>query len=281
MPRIRSLKYGYFINEELAQISAEARLLGLGLTTIADREGRLEDRPARIKVLLFPYHNIDADALLEELRSANFLERYKVAGKRYIQIINFLKHQKPHSKEAESEIPSPEISRLGRGISRKKPEGFSLSDTQGKPSSVVNGLRDPGNGLGDLGSGVMGDGEPVVVDGDPAGAGASAADETPRTEQQEQDFTIWSLGVGKLMKAKMDEREARQFLGGLRNKHGSEVLATAITKMLAQNPLDPKAYLISILKGLKPARPPSRVDESMAAVNRVLAEKEAERDAVH
>lgn len=276
MPRIRSLKYEYFINEDLAQTSSDARLLGLGLTTIADREGRLEDRPLRIKVRLFPYHDVDVDAALNELQRAGFLDRYEVEGRRFIRIVNFLKHQKPHPKEAPSEIPSHEITRQGREIKRKGKPRNAESESQGKPSKVVNGHM--GSGLGDLGSSVNGDS--VNGSGDPAGAGASASEEKPGPSQH--DFNIWTLGVGKLMAVRIDEQEARSFLGGLRNKHGTEALSEAITRMLAQNPLDPKAYLVSILKGSKgSARPPSRVDESIAAVNRVLAEKEAQRDAVN
>lgn len=142
MPRIRSLKYDYFINEELAQISSDARLLGLGLTTLADREGRLADRPLRIKVLLFPYHNVDIDSLLNELQTAHFLKRYTVGKGKYIQVVNFLKHQKPHPKEAPSTIPSREKVSTSR-------EKKTLTDAQGKPSKVGNGS---GNGLGDLGA---------------------------------------------------------------------------------------------------------------------------------
>lgn len=158
MPRIRSLKYEYFINEDLAQTSSDARLLGLGLTTIADREGRLEDRPLRIKVRLFPYHDVDVDAALNELQKAGFLHRYEVNGQRYIRIVNFLKHQKPHPKEAPSEIPSHEITRSGRGIKRQGKQGNAENASQGTPSPVVNGS---GNGLGDLGS--MGNGNGISV----------------------------------------------------------------------------------------------------------------------
>lgn len=168
MPRIRSLKYEYFINEDLAHTSSDARLLGLGLTTIADREGRLEDRPLRIKVRLFPYHDVDIDTLLNELQDAHFLHRYEVNGKRYIRIINFLKHQKPHPKEAPSEIPSHEISRSGRGIKRKGKPRIAQDDDQGIPSPVVNGS---GNGLGDLGSMGNGNGGSVNTHTDLRGGG--------------------------------------------------------------------------------------------------------------
>ena len=41
MPRIRAIKHEYFTNEDLAQASRDARLLGIGLTTLADRFPRL------------------------------------------------------------------------------------------------------------------------------------------------------------------------------------------------------------------------------------------------
>ena len=44
------------------ECSMSARLLFVGLWTIADRNGRLEDRPKRIRAELFPYDEIDADA---------------------------------------------------------------------------------------------------------------------------------------------------------------------------------------------------------------------------
>jgi hypothetical protein len=49
MPRTRQIKPGFFKNDELAELPIEARLLFAGLWTIADREGRLEDRPKKIK----------------------------------------------------------------------------------------------------------------------------------------------------------------------------------------------------------------------------------------
>lgn len=273
MPRIRSLKYEYFINEDLAQISTEARLLGLGLTTVADREGRMEDRPLRLKVLLFPYHDVDVDALLNELQTVGFLKRYEVDGKRFLSIVKFLKHQKPHPKEQPSGIPSPEISRQSRGIKRQGKPRSTPSADQGKPCKVVNGS---GNGLGDLGSGDLG--SSVAGDGhmDSVGTGASATE----PERRQQDFDIWNLGVGKLMATGTNEQDARSFLGKLRRDFGDDALSESITKMLARNPVDPKAYLIGVLQGRAGPRNKSKADHSMDAVNRVIAEKEAQRDAV-
>ena len=49
MARARNIKPGFFKNEFLAEMPCEVRLLFIGLWTLADREGRLEDRPKRIK----------------------------------------------------------------------------------------------------------------------------------------------------------------------------------------------------------------------------------------
>lgn len=104
MPRIRFIKHEFFIDDDLANQSHAARLLFIGLWTLADREGRLEDKPAKIKAQLFPYEQMDVDRMLSELADG-FVTRYEVDGKAYIQINNFAKHQNPHYKEKPSTIP--------------------------------------------------------------------------------------------------------------------------------------------------------------------------------
>jgi hypothetical protein len=65
--RARNIKPGFFTNPELAKCSPYARLLFIGLWLLADREGRLDDRPKHIKVQIFPCEDIDGDMLLGEL----------------------------------------------------------------------------------------------------------------------------------------------------------------------------------------------------------------------
>lgn len=103
--RSRNIKPGFFKNEQLAELPVEARLLFAGLWCMADREGRLEDRPKRIKIELFPGDSFDVDALLNGLHSHRLIERYEAGGARYIQVVNFLKHQHPHQKEPPSTLP--------------------------------------------------------------------------------------------------------------------------------------------------------------------------------
>lgn len=105
MARSRNIKPGFFLNDELAQIDPLGRLLFAGLWTIADREGRLEDRPLRIKAEVLPYDPCNVDTLLTDLHNAGFITRYKYGSNSYIQINNFSKHQNPHKNEAESDIP--------------------------------------------------------------------------------------------------------------------------------------------------------------------------------
>jgi hypothetical protein len=73
---------------------------------MADREGRLEDRPKRIKIQIFPGDMLDVEPMLQGLADQKLIVRYQVDGERYIWIPCFLKHQKPHIKEAASVIPA-------------------------------------------------------------------------------------------------------------------------------------------------------------------------------
>lgn len=135
MARARNIKPGFFKNEDLAECTSWARLCFAVLWTLADREGRLEDRPKRIKGDLFAYDSIEVDPLLCELASFGFILRYQVEAQRYIQITAFLKHQNPHHKEQPSIIPSPE-----------KSPGLGGHGTDGKPeaSGPCNEAKAPG-----------------------------------------------------------------------------------------------------------------------------------------
>jgi len=105
MARARNIKPGFFKNEDLAECSVWARLLFPGLWMLADREGRIEDRPRRIKGELFPFDSVEVEPLLLELEKWNFIKRYESDCKRVIQIVNFSVHQSPHGTEKDSDLP--------------------------------------------------------------------------------------------------------------------------------------------------------------------------------
>ena len=110
MARARNIKPSLFKNELLGQADALLSLLFISLWTLADKSGRLEDRPLRIKAETFPYReNININGFLTQLVSLGFIERYTQNGLEIIQVINFAKHQTPHSTEKPSVLPCKSI----------------------------------------------------------------------------------------------------------------------------------------------------------------------------
>lgn len=75
MARARNIKPSFFTNDVLVELDPVYRLLFIGLWLLADREGRLENRPKKIKMELFPADNIDVKAGLDDLQK-QVLSRY-------------------------------------------------------------------------------------------------------------------------------------------------------------------------------------------------------------
>lgn len=109
MARIRTIKPEFFLDDELAELPMVARMLFVGLWTIADCEGRMEDRPKRIKAQILPFDDCDIDGSLQNLHDAGFVQRYEAGGGKYIVVTNFRKHQRLSGIEAQSRsvIPPP------------------------------------------------------------------------------------------------------------------------------------------------------------------------------
>ena len=103
--RARNIKPGFFTNEDLAECTFPARILFIGLWCLADREGRLQDRPKKIKMEVFPADDVDVDTALGELAQYGLIRRYQVEDASYIDIPAFLKHQRCHANEQPSSIP--------------------------------------------------------------------------------------------------------------------------------------------------------------------------------
>lgn len=134
MPRVRQIKPEFFVDEEVALLNHLARLLFIGLWTVADSAGRLEDRPGKIRAQLLPFDDVDINELLRQLTERNFIIRYEVHGKKYIQIRTFTKHQHCHHREPESTIPPPSVlSEKDRKIRRNAET--SLRRAPGQPQA--------------------------------------------------------------------------------------------------------------------------------------------------
>jgi len=141
MARSRNIKPGFFKNEYLAELPYEYRLLFMGLPLLADREGRLEDRPKKIKMEIFPADSIDVDDGLSELEKAGFILRYSVDGSAYILVLAFAKHQHPHHAEKHSVIPKPEAD-PGKASDNTETNPEKASSN---PSDSLNLIPDPLN----------------------------------------------------------------------------------------------------------------------------------------
>lgn len=136
MARIRTVKPELFLDEQLAALPPLHRLAFIGLFTQADRAGRLEDRPRRLKMVLLPYDDVDMNEVLSDLHRAHFIIRYEANKQKLVQIRTFLKHQRPHHTEKESELPE-----YRPGIIRRKRR---LSNGEGTDGMEGNGRE--GNG---------------------------------------------------------------------------------------------------------------------------------------
>lgn len=151
MARARNLKPGFFTNEDLAECTPWARLCFAGLWTLADREGRLEDRPKRIKGQLFPFDTVDVVPLLAELAAHHFIQRYEApGGLELIQINAFLKHQNPHHREPPSILPPPQSPGLnGHAIDAKPGASMPLQGSKAQGQPEAEGGSDDGSDQGE------------------------------------------------------------------------------------------------------------------------------------
>lgn len=143
--RTRYLKPSFFQNDVLAELGPWHRLLFAGLWVMADRAGRLEDRPRRIKAAVFPFDDnittAEVDRMLDDLSAGDdpFIDRYQAGDFRVISVVKWAKHQNPHHREKPSELPvSPKHS--------VKTQSLGSASAQPQPSPVGNGEWGMGNG---------------------------------------------------------------------------------------------------------------------------------------
>lgn len=108
MARIRTIKPEFPHSESMGRVSRDARLAFVLLWTLADDSGRLRGNSRMLASLLFPYDD-DApklmDEWLKELDCEKCINRYQVDGQSYIEICNWLNHQKI-DKPTPSKIPA-------------------------------------------------------------------------------------------------------------------------------------------------------------------------------
>lgn len=214
MARSRNIKPGIFQNEILGVADPVYTLAFQGLWLLADREGRLEDRPLRIGAQTFPYRQVDMNLLLDWLQTERFILRYQVGDKRYIQVLNFAKHQNPHKNETESEIPAPEeIGTCSEIIGSAPADSLLLI-----PDSLIK-----------------------------EEAPSDARTATPSSPPSDPKKTLFDLGVSILTKTGDTEKSARSFLAKFA-KQDEGKLGEVLGHLAAHPKVEPKSYIAAAFK---------------------------------
>jgi hypothetical protein len=96
-------------DEKVGSLSRDARLLLVGLITMADDEGRLRAMTAAVLGHVFPYDEDAARKLnrwITEIVGAGIVVQYEVAGKPYIAFRHWRRHQRVN-RATPSELPPP------------------------------------------------------------------------------------------------------------------------------------------------------------------------------
>lgn len=150
MARSRGIKPAIMDNDKLAELSPLCRLLFIYLWMLADKAGRLEDRPKRIAAQALPYdRDANVDEMLNGLQKEGFIARYVLGSVACIQILAFSKHQTPHVREAESQLPSIE-----QAQDKEQPKP-NLGSAETSPRSPDCGFLTPDSGLRTVDCGQM------------------------------------------------------------------------------------------------------------------------------
>jgi len=163
MARIRSIKPELPQSESMGNVSRDARLTFVQLFTLADDEGRLRGNSRMLASLLFPYDDgedghvlttaKDVEAWMVELEREGCIVRYQIDTAYYVQICNWLIHQKI-DKPSKSKIPS--FDEASRNLSKAR----EVSSEEGIKDQGEEGIKDSASAPAAA--------DVVVVDLDPA-----------------------------------------------------------------------------------------------------------------
>jgi hypothetical protein len=166
--RIRTIKPEWLLSRSVASLSADARLLSVGLILMADDEGRGRAGLETIVAEVWRYHAgpqkceetyRTATVALRELSDAGFVVLYEVDGTEYFCLPSFARHQ-VINKKSSSKIPAPYLA-SGR-TTVAVPEDYQTEQ---------------GTGIRDQGKEVEGEG----------GASASAASDADAAAKAEEE----------------------------------------------------------------------------------------------
>lgn len=181
MPRIRSIKPGFWQDQRLSRFDALTRLVYICLWSMADDDGRVEGDAETVWHFGFPREKKDAiEKALGVLSESSRIVPYTGgAGQKYLFLPKFSTHQKINRPSPSQLPPPPTDTEIHGGLTESSPT------TPGAITAGLDGIGMEGKGEDRIGGGVGEDrapSEPSVVKGEkkrsPAEAAAHALSKT-------------------------------------------------------------------------------------------------------
>ena len=160
MARLRTIKPEFWTDERVGECSPMARLVFIASWNFSDDHGGLDRSAKQLKAQAFPYDDIDTEPLIQELIGAGLFVEYVVAGRMYLHINGFQKHQKIEKRslpripvyegKGNSIQPLPNPSPNPRGSSLGSGDESSGDETSGVYEAHTNGEHPNGKWTDDL-----------------------------------------------------------------------------------------------------------------------------------
>lgn len=120
--RIRSLKPEMWQDEKIGRVTRDARLLFVGLITLADDEGRFRAPAPLVLGHIYPWDTVSPRRLeswMRELEEVGLVVRYEVGGQRYGHLPGWAKHQ-VINRARPSMLPEPSVNGRGKTHARDR-----------------------------------------------------------------------------------------------------------------------------------------------------------------
>lgn len=175
---------------------------------MADKEGRLWDRPPQIKAECLPYDDCDADGFLQQLNDAGFIRRYEAQDRKCIQILTFEKHQTLttwESKNTESNIPPSEVRQKSNSRTSKRSRAESKRTEQNREEEIKS----------------------IVAPASPDATEVEKVSKS-RTAQAVEIFNYWKLERGRNNQTIFDDKRRRAVEARLKAGYEAEFIKQAI-----------------------------------------------------
>lgn len=97
MARIRTIKPEFWVSEQVAECSVNARLLFIGVWNFADDGGVIPRRPLQLKMQIFPadpFTKEQIEGWTDELINAGLIHQFETEGVTYLWVTGWDKHQR-------------------------------------------------------------------------------------------------------------------------------------------------------------------------------------------